>query len=269
MSADPEATPDKQNRPDRSGPANARTDEPPAGRGGGAGQGERELTLFEQMGGVAGMIYSAVPVVVFVLANSLWGLMTAIWCAVGSAVAITVVRLVRKESLQPAVSGLFGVAIAAYIAYRTGTAKGFFLFGIWQSLVYCGGTVLSVLIRWPLVGVFWNFVNGAGTRWRKDRRSLRDYDIATLALAAVFGSRFVVQRWLYEEDLTGWLAVAKIGMGFPLFAAALVVIVWAIRRSDKRLAAAIEAERRAEEKIEAELRARYGETPAQSEPGHA
>src|SRR5690606_41960071 len=66
-----------------------------------------------------------------------------------------------------------------------------------------------------------------------------------------------------EEDLTGWLAVAKISMGFPLFALALLVIVWAVRRSDKRLAEAIAAERRTEAEIEADLRARYGETPAQ------
>lgn len=264
MSADPEATPSKPERPDSSDEVSEQAENPSmAGRPVPDEQGEQEPTLFEQMGGVAGMIYSAVPVVVFVLANSLWGLTAAIWCALGSAVVITIVRLLRKESLQPAVSGFFGVAIAAFIAYRTGTAKGFFLFGIWQSLVYGGVLVLSVLVRWPLVGVFWNFINGAGTRWRKDRRSVRDYDIATLALAAVFAARFVVQRWLYEEDLTGWLAVAKISMGFPLFALALLVIVWAVRRSDKRLAEAIAAERRTEAEIEADLRARYGETPAQ------
>jgi hypothetical protein len=221
-----------------------------------------EPTLFEQMGGVVGMIYSAVPVVVFVLTNSLFGLTAAIWAALGSAVLITLVRLVRKETLQPAISGFFGVAIAAFIAYRTGTAKGFFLFGIWQSLVYGSILVLSVLLRWPLIGVFWNFVNGAGTKWRKNRRSVRDYDIATLALAAVFAARFIVQKWLYEEDQTGWLAVAKIGMGFPLFALALLVIVWAIRRSDKRLHALVEHEQRSDAEIEADLRAKYGQEPA-------
>ncbi|MGH3433103.1 MAG: DUF3159 domain-containing protein [Thermocrispum sp.] len=214
------------------------------------------------MGGVAGMVYSAVPVVVFVLANSFWGLTTAIWCAIGSAVLITAIRLIRRESLQPAISGFFGVAIAAFIAYQTGTAKGFFLFGIWQSLVYGAVMVISVVARWPLVGVFWNYVNGAGTRWRKDRRSVRDFDIATMALAIMFAARFVVQRWLYEEDLTGWLAVAKIGMGFPLFGLVLLVIVWAIRRSDNRLAATVEQEERGDAEIEAELRARYGDSPA-------
>lgn len=219
-------------------------------------------TLFEQMGGVSGMIYSAVPVIVFVLANAALSLYPAIWCALGSAVVITVIRVVRKETLQPAISGFLGVAVAAFIAYRTGTAKGFFLFGIWTSLVYGSVLLLSVLLRWPLAGVVWNFLNGAGTAWRKDRRSVRDYDIATLAMTGVFAARFVVQRWLYDEDLTGWLAVAKIGMGFPLWGLALIVVVWAIRRSDKRLHAMAEESAREDAETEAQLRAKYGEAGA-------
>ncbi|MGH3519079.1 MAG: DUF3159 domain-containing protein [Haloechinothrix sp.] len=215
------------------------------------------------MGGVSGMFFSAVPVIVFVVANGLFGLTAGIWCAVGSAVAITVLRVVRKEPLQPAISGFFGVAIAAFIAYRTGTAKGFFLFGIWTSLVYGSVFVLSVIVRWPLAGMVWNFLNGAGTAWRKDKYSLRGYDIATLAMASVFAARFVVQRWLYEEDQTGWLGVAKIAMGFPLWGLALLVVVWAVRRSDRRLRELAEHRAETEAGVEARLRAKYAQPDAE------
>jgi len=219
-------------------------------------------TLLEQMGGVSGLIYSSVPVVVFVLANAIFGLQAGIWSALGSAVAITVLRLVRREPLQPAISGFFGVAIAAFIAYRTGSAKGFFLFGIWASLVYGGVFVVSILVRWPLAGVIWNFLNGTGTAWHKDKPSRFGYDLATLALAAVFGARFIVQRWLYEADYTGWLAFAKIAMGYPLYGLALLVVVWAVRRSDKRLKALEDAKATEEADTEAALRVKYSQTPA-------
>ncbi|WP_228714050.1 MULTISPECIES: DUF3159 domain-containing protein [Prauserella] len=218
--------------------------------------------MLEQMGGVSGLIYSSVPVIVFVLANSLFDLPVAIWSAVGSAVLITILRIVRKEPLQPAISGFFGVAIAAFIAYRTGSAKGFFLFGIWASLVYCAALVLSVVVRWPLAGVVWSYLNGSGMAWRKDKHSRLGYDIATLALAAVFAARFVVQRWLYEEDYTGWLAFAKIAMGYPLYGLALLVVVWAVRRSDKRLKELETGEELTDAEIEARLRVKYGESPA-------
>lgn len=220
-----------------------------------------EQTLLEQMGGVSGLLYSSLPVVVFVLVNAFFGLQAGIWSALGSAVLITGLRLVRKEPLQPAISGFFGVAIAAFIAYRTGSAKGFFLFGIWASLVYCAVFVLSILVRWPLAGVVWNFLNGTGNGWRTDRRSRHGYDLATLALAAVFGARFAVQRWLYDADHTGWLAFAKIAMGYPLYALALLVVVWAVRRSDKRLKELDEARQSAETDTEAALRVKYGEAP--------
>ncbi|MCR6486051.1 DUF3159 domain-containing protein [Amycolatopsis sp. OK19-0408] len=223
------------------------------------GEEEPQPTLLEQMGGVSGLIYSSLPVIVFVLANSFFGLTAAIWTSIGSAVAITVLRLVRKEPLQPAISGFFGVAIAAFIAYRTGSAKGFFLFGIYASLIYCGVFVLSVVVRWPIAGVVWNMLNGTGQAWRKDKPSRYGYDVATLAMALIFAARFVVQRWLYQEDYTGWLAFAKIAMGYPLYALGLLVVVWAVRRSDKRLKALAEDEPKPETdaEVEARLREKY------------
>jgi hypothetical protein len=204
------------------------------------------LTLLEQMGGIAGLVYSTLPVLVFIGINSIFSLQPAIWASVGTAVAITLWRLVRREPLQPAISGFFGVAIAAFIAYRTGSAKGFFLFGIWTSLVYGGVFLASVVVRWPLVGAIWSTLNGAGTGWRADRPSRLGYDVATLVWVLVFGARFVVQRWLYESDLTGWLAFARIAMGYPLTALSLLVSVWAVRRADRRRALLAEAEGEAE-----------------------
>jgi hypothetical protein len=218
---------------------------------------EREQTLLEQMGGISGLIYSSVPVIVFILINSIFSLMPAIWSAVGVAIGITVLRIVRKEPLQPAFSGFFGVAVAAFIAYRTGTAKGFFLLGIWMSLVYGSVFLVSILVRWPLVGVIWNFINGHGMVWRTDRGAVRLYSIATLTWVTVFGARFIVQRWLYDEDQTGWLAFARLAMGFPLTALALLVTVWAVRGAGRRVRDLEQAAEVEELAIEARLRAKY------------
>ncbi|MBM7776297.1 hypothetical protein JOD54_006501 [Actinokineospora baliensis] len=217
----------------------------------------QEQTLLEQMGGISGLIYSSVPVLVFVLANALGGLTVGIWSALGSAVLITVIRVVRKEPLQPAISGFFGVGIAAFIAYQTGSAKGFFLFGIWTSLVYGGVFALSILFRWPLVGVIWSGLNGHGQGWRKDRKSVFAYDLATATFVLIFAARFIVQKWLYDEDLTGWLAFARLAMGYPLFAIALVVTVWAVRKAQLRQKELEEAETVDDDAVEAALRAKY------------
>jgi hypothetical protein len=41
---------------------------------------------------------------------------------------------------------------------------------------------------------------------------------------------------LYVRDEVGWLTFTKIAMNYPLWAAALLVVVWAARRSETRLA---------------------------------
>nr|WP_063709915.1 DUF3159 domain-containing protein [Nocardia transvalensis] len=183
------------------------------------------------MGGLSGLIYSTVPVVVFVPANALWGLTAAIWSAMGVAAAVLVWRLVRRDPIQPAISGFIGVGVCAFIAYRMGAAKGFFAFGIWTSLVYAGVFLASLVVRWPLAGVIWGVLNGHGTDWRSDRRVLRLYDLATAVWVIVFGARYLVQSRLYDADATGMLAVARIAMGWPLTAVALLVTVWAVRKA--------------------------------------
>ena len=193
-------------------------------------------TPLQQAGGVSGLIYASVPSVVFVAGDAVAGLHTAVLLAVGVGAGITALRLRRGQPLQPAVSGLLGVAIAAFIAYQTGDAKDYFLVGIWGSLVLAVVFFASVLLRRPLVGVLWSAMSGSGQAWRADRPSRLGYDIATLALVAVFAARFVVQNWLYGQDATGWLAFARVAMGYPLTALALVVVVWAVRRSDRRKA---------------------------------
>lgn len=184
---------------------------------------EKQQTVLEQLGGLSGLVSSTVPVLVFVPVNSIWGLTAAIWAALAAATAVLVWRLVQRTPVQPAVSGFLGVGVCAFIAYRTGDAKGYFLFGIYTSLLYAAGFVLSVLVRRPLVGVIWGMLNGQGSSWRRHRVAVRAYDIATAAWALVFAARYLVQHELYDADRTGWLAVARIGMGWPLTAVALLV----------------------------------------------
>ncbi|SQI29082.1 Protein of uncharacterised function (DUF3159) [Rhodococcus coprophilus] len=189
--------------------------------------------MLEQLGGISGLVYSTLPVLVFVPANSWWGLTVAIWAAVAVACGVLVWRLIRGTPIQPAISGFIGVAVCAFIAYRTGDAKGYFLFGIYASLVYGGAFVVSVIVRRPLVGVIWGMLNGQASRWRTHREAVRAYDIATIAWALVFLARYLVQNHLYDADETGWLAVARIGMGWPLTGLVLLVTLWAVRKADR------------------------------------
>jgi Protein of unknown function (DUF3159) len=192
---------------------------------------ERTPTLLEQLGGIGGLVASVIPVVVFVAANPLAGLVPAIWAALGVAIALGVWRLIRREPVQPAISGILGVALCAFIAYRTGEARGFFLYGIWYSLVAGLALMVSVVVRRPLVGVLWSVLNGSSFDWRTNRRARLGFEVATTVWAVFLLARFVVQRYLYDLQQTEWLGVARLAMGLPLTALAALVTIWAIRRA--------------------------------------
>ncbi|HWF70922.1 MAG TPA: DUF3159 domain-containing protein [Mycobacterium sp.] len=189
-----------------------------------------------QLGGVPGMIYSSLPVLVFVGTSRLLGLSAAVGAALGIATLILLWRLFRRESAQPAVSGLIGVAVCAVIAYLLGQSKGYFLLGIWTSLFWAAVFVVSILIRRPVVGYIWSWLGGHDRAWRDVRRAVYAFDVATLTWVLVFGARFVVQHLLYQSDHTGWLVVARIAMGWPLTAASAVVTYLAIKGAQRALA---------------------------------
>jgi uncharacterized protein DUF3159 len=196
-----------------------------------AGSEPRTPTLLEQLGGVGGLVSSVVPAVVFVAVNPFAGLQPAIWASLGAAVVVGVWRLVCREPLQPAVSGILGVAVCAFIAYHTGQARGFFLYGIWYSLLAGVTLMVSVVVRRPLVGVLWSVLNGSGFGWRADRRARFGFDVATMVWAVFLLARFGVQHYLYELRQEEWLGVARLAMGLPLTAVAALVTLWAVRRA--------------------------------------
>jgi hypothetical protein len=229
---------------DPADPAEAAAVAVEAGRGGRPAAGEPEPTLKEmlasdafrqdvihQIGGWRGMAESAVPVVVFIVVNLLTGLKPALWSSVGAALAIAAWRLARRQSPRQALNGLFGIAIAAFLAARTGKAEDFYLPGILLGLVYAVVFAASALVRRPLVGVAWGFLTGAGTRWRTDRALFRLFTWLTLLWAVVWAARIGIQAGMYLGGASATeLGVARLVLGYPPLVVLLALTIWIVRR---------------------------------------
>ena len=192
--------------------------------------------MLAQFGGVWGVVYSSLPVMVFVLTSHVFGLLPAIGSALGVAVLVLVWRLILGQSTRPAVSGFLGVAFCALIAYALGKSKDYFLLGIWTSLLWAVVFGLSIVIRRPMVGYLWSWAGGHGRHWSDVRRAVYAFDLATLAWMVVFLARFVVQRHLYDTDQIGVLGIARIAMGWPLTAVAAVLIYLTIKAAQRAMA---------------------------------
>ena len=225
---------------------------------------DRHLVL-EQLGGWRGMVDASLPTIAFIVGNAVGGLVPGIWSAVAAAVLVFGLRLVRRQSVQQAVSGLFAVVVAVAIAAYSGHARDYFVLGILRNAAI--GVVLlgSVLVRRPLVGVIAEFLapshlGGMATgsslpfrrrrdaspasaapaergadpaperHWREDRRMFRAYTWLTLLWTAMFAARVLVQGLLYQQNAVGWLGTMSIVLGLPLFGAVLVVTLWVVAR---------------------------------------
>ncbi|PZS20268.1 MAG: DUF3159 domain-containing protein [Pseudonocardiales bacterium] len=197
--------------------------------------------LLTGIGGWTGTVITAIPPVVFVVVNSLTSLRPAIVAAIGSAIVLAAYRLIRHQPVQQALTGLFAVVVAAFIAARTGQARGYFLLGIWSSFAYGAAFGVSAIVRRPVVGLLWEFLDPTpgsdDAPWYRRRTLLRAYTVATLAATVVFLARGIVQLTLFRHNATGWLAFARISMGYPLYIAAVGFGFWIVTRARRRLAA--------------------------------
>jgi hypothetical protein len=92
--------------------------------------------------------------------------------------------------------------------------------------------VVSLVIGRPYVGYLLAALDPKYAHWRSSRPLRRAMAIATVLWGGIFAVRAVVQGLLYLSDSVGWLATAKIAMGWPLFAAGLAVTYWLARRAE-------------------------------------
>jgi hypothetical protein len=210
-----------------------------------SGEPATKPALVEALGGKRGLLDSGLPAVVFIFVNSVVqafssrdaALRAALVGAVVTGVAIVVLRLVRKETLQQAISGFFGLGIAVFFAARSGEARGFFLPGIYINIAYGVVFLGSALIGRPIVGAIYAAVDGLDKRWREDARLRRAFAYASAGWALVFAARAVVQTVLYVMDRPGLLGASKLLMGWPLTIAAVALTVAYVKRARARVTA--------------------------------
>ncbi|HWL02290.1 MAG TPA: DUF3159 domain-containing protein [Microbacteriaceae bacterium] len=217
-------------------PQGGATDNSAQRRGLGAvapGEAPSRAALLAALGGVRGLIESILPglvfLVVYVITKSPW--LSAIAPLIVS-VAFVAVRAMQRGPLMSALGGLLLVGISAAAVLLTGSANENFLPGLWINAVLLVVTLVTLAVRWPLVGVIVGALTGDLSGWRKHRRMRRGATAATWIWAGLFGARLAAELPLYLTEQTETLAVVKLVMGIPLYAAVLW-LSWLLLRRPK------------------------------------
>ncbi|WGW13350.1 DUF3159 domain-containing protein [Saxibacter everestensis] len=187
------------------------------GRGalGRAGSG----SVKEAIGGPWGVINSVLPGLLFVIVYSVTSeLKPSLISAIGAGVGLMIVSLFRRQPVSQSIGGLIGVALCAFVAMRSGKAEDYFLIGLFTNAGSILIFLISILIRWPLIGLIAGYLTGEELRWRNDPARLRLFQRISWMWIAAFALRLIVQVPLYLSGNVAALGTLRLALGLPLFA---------------------------------------------------
>ncbi|CRK61229.1 PROBABLE CONSERVED INTEGRAL MEMBRANE ALANINE AND LEUCINE RICH PROTEIN [Alloactinosynnema sp. L-07] len=191
-------------------------------------------TLADLLGGRRGAVDATVPPLAF-LVGWLVSEREIGWGAAAAVVAAALVsgyRLATGARVTAALGGLAAVIAAALIVIYTGRAEDFFLVRLLVNIASGLAWALSILIRWPLLGVVVGALLGQKTRWRGDPDLLRAYGRASWVW--VFGQytvRTLVFGALWLSGNVVALGVAQVALSWPLVALVVAASAVVLRRS--------------------------------------
>jgi hypothetical protein len=197
------------------------TDRPEPAVPGERGRGGNPLT--ELLGGPGQAVDASVPGVVFV---AVWLVTDALaWTqpilaggvsAVVVAAGVALWRHRRGERPRAVAVGLLLAVGAAVLALYTGRAQDFFLPRIVANAGSLAAWLVSIAVRWPLLGLVVGALTGHPTRWRGDPDLVRGYCRASWVWVGQYAVRVVVFTGLWAADQVVALGVAQVVLTWPL-----------------------------------------------------
>ncbi|MFF5444248.1 DUF3159 domain-containing protein [Streptomyces sp. NPDC012888] len=172
-----------------------------------------QAALFDAFGGVRGTLETMLPGLLFVMIYTVNKDVKMSAIAAGAvAVLLVIVRLLRRDTVKHAFSGVFGVGVGVAFALFTGSAKGFYLPGMIYGACLGAAFTISALAGFPLLGVILGPVFKENLSWRtRNPGRKKAYTKASLAWGIIFLAKYAILFPLYwwgDATQLGWLLVA-------------------------------------------------------------
>jgi hypothetical protein len=172
-----------------------------------------EAALFEAFGGVRGMVETVLPGLLFVTIFTInKDLHLSAIAALAVSLLLVVVRLVMRDTVKHAFSGVFGVAFGVVFAMMTGNAKDFYLPGMLYTLGLALAYIVTAMAGVPLIGLMLGPVFKENLSWRtRNPGRKKAYTKASLAWGLIFLAKYAILFPLYwwgDATQLGWVLIA-------------------------------------------------------------
>ena len=172
-----------------------------------------EAALFEAFGGLRGMIETVVPGLLFVTIFTInKDLHSSAIAALAVSLVLVAVRLIRRDTVKHAFSGVFGVAFGVVFAMMTGNAKDFYLPGMLYTLGLALAYLVTTFAGVPLIGLILGPVFKENLSWRtRNPGRKKAYAKASLAWGLILLAKCAIlfpMYWWADTTKFGWVLVA-------------------------------------------------------------
>jgi hypothetical protein len=134
-----------------------------------------------------------------------------------------VARAGARSTLSSTITGGVLLAISAVLVLVTGKAVTNFVPGMIINAVGFVVMLVSIVVRWPLIGIIVGLLFGDTEGWRKDAAKRRILTIATWLWVGLFAIRLALEVPLYFANNVAALGVVRLITSVPLYA----LFLWA------------------------------------------
>jgi hypothetical protein len=192
---------------------------------------QKSQSLFAAIGGWRTVAELFASRVLFLISYLVTGeVLFSALVAVGGVVVFAVFRVWADRKYWQASGGLVMVGISALLAGSTGQGVDFYLPDIVRSVAVAVVMLVSMLVRWPLIGLLLGVARREGTGWRRDRVLRRRYQACTAVFLAKYIIAPLVMTPFYLAGQVVPLGITAALMGTPAVAVC-VYFCWRILRT--------------------------------------
>jgi hypothetical protein len=192
----------------------------------------RSLSWFEALGGWRTVAEAVASKTVFLVGYLLTDqVVPSALIAVGAVAVFAVVRVCTDRKYWSALIGLVIVGLSTLWAGNTGYAVDFYFVDVVTAVGLSAVSLVSMLVRWPMVGLVVGAARDERLSWRRDRDRRRRYQMCTAVflLKGIIETAVLLPLYLAEQVIA--LSIASTLMGAPA-AGVCIYLCWRILHTE-------------------------------------
>ncbi|MBD3155570.1 MAG: DUF3159 domain-containing protein [Candidatus Aenigmarchaeota archaeon] len=182
--------------------------------------GSRSKEILEQLNEVLikrrNTLEIILPSIVFLIVNITLGFSYAVLVSMMSSFLFTIYKLLKGNSIKYSVLGFFGALFSVLVTRFLGRLEGYFLPGIAINFLIIVLSVLSLILRKPLVSWASHLSRGWSLNWYWHEKVRPAYTEVTLFWVLILSIKLVIQIFFFRLGNPDLFGTVNVITGWPL-----------------------------------------------------